>query len=352
VEKILWSRGTQDVTSNVTGSSIFDFEGDGKAEVVYADECFGRVYSGVDGRVIFSRYRSSCTWLEHPIVVDVDGDFRAEMVIPSNTACGPIGVGFNCSLNMDPDGVDSQFPGLVCQTGSDCVSGICDAGLCRCTTSADCCSDKNSVKCEEFGTKCANPPAGTSGSGKTCRANHPHGVQGIRVYEDQADRWVRSRTLWNQYAYAVTHVNEDGTIPKTSEWKKNWTDPSLNNFRQNVPGTIDGKALGDLTAQVSTAFECQGTSTLLRAPVCNRGTAPVGSGIVVGFYLQGQRLCSGTTTGALEVGNCENVSCLWPSISTTPVDISVVPNDDQAVAQCDSSNDKGVVVGVACVPPK
>jgi hypothetical protein len=43
---ILWSQRAQDQSSNVTGSSVFDFEGDGRAEVVYADECFVRVYDG------------------------------------------------------------------------------------------------------------------------------------------------------------------------------------------------------------------------------------------------------------------------------------------------------------------
>ena len=51
---IAWSRSTQDISSNVTGSSVFDFEADGTAEVVYGDECFVRVYNGVTGDVLFS----------------------------------------------------------------------------------------------------------------------------------------------------------------------------------------------------------------------------------------------------------------------------------------------------------
>ena len=46
---ILWSRRTQDISSNVTGSSIFDFAADGVSEVVYGDECFTRVYNGQTG---------------------------------------------------------------------------------------------------------------------------------------------------------------------------------------------------------------------------------------------------------------------------------------------------------------
>ena len=58
---------------------------DGVAEAVYADECFARVYKGNTGEVIFSQYMSSCTWYENPIVADTDGDYNAELVVPSET---------------------------------------------------------------------------------------------------------------------------------------------------------------------------------------------------------------------------------------------------------------------------
>lgn len=357
-DKILWSRATQDHSSNVTGSSVFDFEADGKAEVIYADECFTRVYSGADGTVKFSRYRSSCTWHENPIVVDVDGDFRAELVVPSNTACGAIGVGRPCQeTTANPKGqlepgtrIDSQFVGLRCLTNADCVSNVCDEGFCRCVTSADCCAEKDVAKCEDFGTICAAPPAGTPGTGNTCRANHPRATQGIRVYEDAADRWVRSRTIWNQHAYAVTNVNEDGTIPKTSAWAKNWTDPTLNNFRQNVPGTRDALAIGDLTAQASATFACNAGAAMLATPVCNRGAAPVGAGISVGFYVGSTKVCSAKTTGALAPGQCETVACTWssPPQASPGTDVTVVPNDGDALTQCNPHNDNGLVVGVFC----
>ena len=54
-----WQSTTQDGSSNVTGSSVFDFEGDGKAEVVYNDECYFRVYNGADGMVLFETPSSS-----------------------------------------------------------------------------------------------------------------------------------------------------------------------------------------------------------------------------------------------------------------------------------------------------
>ncbi|MGE0791751.1 MAG: FG-GAP-like repeat-containing protein [Sandaracinaceae bacterium] len=81
---VLWSMTTQDVSSNATGSSVFDFEGDGAAEVVYGDECYMRVYRGTDGMVLLEIPSPSATIHEYPIVVDADGDGNSEIVIVAN----------------------------------------------------------------------------------------------------------------------------------------------------------------------------------------------------------------------------------------------------------------------------
>lgn len=79
-----WYRQTVDRSSRQTGSSIFDFEGDGVAEVLYNDERSFRVYRGPDGTVLDERCSTSGTLREYPIVVDVDNDDHAEVVLMSN----------------------------------------------------------------------------------------------------------------------------------------------------------------------------------------------------------------------------------------------------------------------------
>ena len=42
-------------------------------------------------------------------------------------------------------------------------------------------------------------------------------------------------------------------IPKTSQWKNNWEQPKLDNFRQNVPGDVNAQGIADATAGASNA---------------------------------------------------------------------------------------------------
>ncbi|MBI3245681.1 MAG: VCBS repeat-containing protein [Deltaproteobacteria bacterium] len=63
---------------------------------------------------------------------------------------------------------------------------------------------------------------------------------GIFVYGGRNNDWVRTRRIWNQHAYHVTNVNEDGTIPKNEQ--PNWLTPGLNNFRTNTLAPDDDGA--------------------------------------------------------------------------------------------------------------
>jgi hypothetical protein len=92
-----WMRDTEDDSSRVTSSSVFDFNGDGAAEVVYADECYFRVYGGSSGAVEFEIPSLSRTVLENPVVADVDNDGNAEIVIVQN----------NETLQCNEDPLDS-----------------------------------------------------------------------------------------------------------------------------------------------------------------------------------------------------------------------------------------------------
>jgi FG-GAP repeat len=279
---VLWAQPSQDASSNVTGSSVFDFDANGSAEAVYADECYLRVYEGATGKVIYSAARSSGTTYENPVIVDVDGDYRTEIVSAVNDYAGTLG----CAA------ADPLYPSA------------------------------------QFST------------------NH-----GIVVLRDIEDRWAASRPVWNQHAYAVTHVGDHGEIPKTSAVKLNWKDPTLNNFRQNVQGDLTALGDPDLTAGGDVgAVKCNGNIATIEAQVCNRGTLPMVSGTEVAFYETdetGPVLCTAPIPVALGVGECMVVSC-DADLGGKTVDVFVKVDPQSLSEECHENNNAALYKGVAC----
>lgn len=84
-----WTASSYD-GSSATGSSVFDFDGDGKAEVLYADEREFRIFDGGTGATLVRMDNSSVTKVEYPLVVDVDRDGGAEILLTSNPRSGPV----------------------------------------------------------------------------------------------------------------------------------------------------------------------------------------------------------------------------------------------------------------------
>ncbi|MCB9751393.1 MAG: VCBS repeat-containing protein [Myxococcales bacterium] len=141
----VWSLPTKDTSSRITGSSVFDFEGDGRAEVIYSDECFLWVLDGEDGSLRFAAPNTTFTATEAIIVADVDGDGHAEIVRVSNSA--------NWSCNQAPWTQPDPMTGRPGWTPPE------NAGF----------------------------------------------YQGITAFGDSANSWVGTRSIWNQHAYFVSN---------------------------------------------------------------------------------------------------------------------------------------------------
>jgi hypothetical protein len=328
---VRWVKASQDASSATTGSSIFDFEGDGQAEAVYADECFARVYDGKTGDVLYSAYRTSCTWYENAVVADPDRDANTEILVGSNA---------NCSVSCPS--LDPIHKGIRCADFSECKSNFCSEGFCRCSSDAEC----------PDGYRCAAPPDNPNDD-KTCRAYHPPGggQVGLRVLRDRLDRWVASRPMWNQHAYSINNVNDDGTIPKTAAWKQNHTTAGLNNFRQNAQGTASANDAPDITGKLDQANVCKvtGQTVTLTATVCNRGKKGIGAALPATFY-QGDPadkkiLCTSYTSGPVPPGGCLEVSC--EVSSGVEGQITMVVNEDGAgnktTIECEDGNNQDKV---------
>ncbi|MCP4694951.1 MAG: hypothetical protein GY859_43385, partial [Desulfobacterales bacterium] len=126
---VKWEQIIDDKSSNATGSSVFDLESDGSSEVIYADENHLRIFRGEDGENLYEILVGSRTRTEYPLIVDVDNDNNAEIVVVANNIYG--------------------------------------------------------------GAK-----------------------NGVIILGDAGDSWVNTRKIWNQHAYSITNVEDDGSIPR------------------------------------------------------------------------------------------------------------------------------------------
>lgn len=70
-----------DDSSGVTSATLFDFNNDGSAELVFADQTQFYIWRGSDGAELFKTTRYHSTAVESPIVADVDADGHADIVV-------------------------------------------------------------------------------------------------------------------------------------------------------------------------------------------------------------------------------------------------------------------------------
>lgn len=207
---IKWTNSTQDASSHRTGSSVFDFQGDGKAEVVYADETHFRIWDGQTGDLIFEIDNLSGTTLEYPVIADIDNDGAAEVLY-----------------------------------------------------------------------------GGNQGS-----------TRGLFAIESGAEPWAPSRAIWNQHAYHITNINDDGTVPQFEQ--PSWL--THNTYRLNTFADRSALSQPDLAG-----FELNynDSTQTLSAVIKNRGTAPTSTAATVNFYA-GNPDAGGTLLGAMDVASLQS----------------------------------------------
>lgn len=141
--------------------------------------------------------------------------------------------------------------------------------------------------------------------------------RGVFVFGDANDSWVATRKLWNQHAYHITNINDDGTIPQFEQ--SNWQFPFLspyNNYRQNTLPGSQPLAAPNLTASlvhVDTTPCPDGVRLVAR--IGNAGSNVAAAPVNVAFY-DGDPgnggLLLGTTATSINLspGSFEDVSLL------------------------------------------
>ncbi|MCZ7686453.1 MAG: hypothetical protein M5U28_49930 [Sandaracinaceae bacterium] len=159
----------------------------------------------------------------------------------------------------------------------------------------------------------------------TCTDGTPS-TTGVRAFGHPENQWVRTRRIWNEHSYHVTNINEDGTLPTREE--RNYANPRLNNFRQNVQpdGLFDAPDLVLRDPSFSTAA-C-GEALLLRVRVLNAGRAGAPAGVPVSFYVGGVFAGRVVTTRPLLPGASEVVELRYAPVAPgTTYSVTAVLND-------------------------
>jgi hypothetical protein len=292
---LLWTQ-TEGIHGASSGASVFDFDGDERAEVVYADQCYLRIMDGATGTVLFSVARSSTTRFDYPVIADVDGDGHTEIVTAQND-----------------------------HTDNGC-------------SPTDAANHRETVN---------------------FKATHGVTVWSDAV-KSIDKRWAGSRPMWNEYSYSINNVNDDGTIPAMNEVSSMWNAPDQypNSLRQNVQGKT-GISLQrpDLTVSASPMVKCQRGAVpraTLSANLCNRGLAPVPVGTVnVKMAIQSapaSALCEVANKTQLASGKCEPISCDL-AVPKNPDNVNIVVSAEptSGVAECTGGvNDTAVITNVYC----
>lgn len=303
---ILWSIKTKDTSSSSTGSSVFDFQGDGVAEVLYNDECRFLALDGRSGIPLLSYSNTSRTGGEYPIVVDVNGDDRSEVVIIAN----------NDQYNRDCVDLIPARPDYF----PECA-GAFDSGANQ----------------EDFPEFCYK------------------GSQGVFAFGDPEDRWVRTRTIWNQHAYSITNIEEDGTVP--SNPAPNYT--VFNNYRANRQGGVPLNSPDATIVQlVPNALQCPPELEVI-ATIGNDGTRGIPAGLPVRFFydvgagsvpfetvLTQEPLFPGGTTVVRATYIVERTLFETPIDYT--VDVNIDENGDPVFPDCNPGENSKTLEDIVC----
>lgn len=267
-QTLLWIRQTQDCSSAATGSTLFDFDGDGRVEAVYADEVNLHVYDSATGAERFTTCNTSGTLIEYPLVADVDNDGQADLIVVSNAYA------------------------------FDCVG---------------------------------QPGVRTSG---------------VRVFSSMDDDWVVTRRVWNQHAYSVTNIEEDGRIPLAPT--RNWVTPGLNNFRQNKQPGLEFAAAD---AVVSMSGSCGLNGVTYQVVVTNVGEASLPAGVRVELVVEpagaATLLTTLVTTRSLGPTQAERfVYVTTEDVAAKPVLARIIAT---GLRQCRTDNDTSNPPTVGCI---
>jgi len=164
---------------------------------------------------------------------------------------------------------------------------------------------------------------------------------GLRVFESASGSWMPTRSVWNQHAYHITNVNDDGMIP--SHEQPSWL--THNTYRANALIERDTLGQPDLTASLLAVLDNGASQPLsLSVRVGNAGAASTSGAVMVAFY-NGDPTAGGILLGtvaspSLAAGAYADVQLDGVSGIGGSDELFVVVDPDSTYAECDETNNR------------
>lgn len=269
---------TRDWSSASTGSTVFDFNGDDRAEVVFSDEVALYVWGVKRDRglkpwerldpYLVDENHKSWTIHEYPLVADVDGDGKAEILV---------------SNAPQPDYPD---------------------------------------------------------------------VYGLYVLGAADDDWVSARKVWNQHAYYVTNVSDDGEVGYGEPNYAPYATTPLNSFRNQAPGRFGAKKAPNLFMSAEPPCQEGCGDIMVTVQVANEGAfITVDPTTTVSLYgvsggtrtlIETQELGKSLGPGELSAAIVFDVSGwdAYDSLVAVADDASLTPSGWGTAKECDESDNE------------
>jgi len=138
---------------------------------------------------------------------------------------------------------------------------------------------------------------------------------GIVVYRDVDNAWVATRSVWNQYDYSITNINDDLSVARqpVASWQ------AQNTFRLNRRTDGDPRAVADLTAGFVRVTDpgADSGAALITVRLGNAGSYKVPAGTAVLIYDADPALGRPAVVGRATIGR-ELASNEYLDLDITP----------------------------------